>query len=106
MNPAMTSLAGFLNPSNIGPTELLIVLAIVLIIFGPKKLPGLGRAIGKSIREFRNGMSGLSSVLDEEDENKPKTPAASSRGDLDPKPASVARDETASSSSQGPASSN
>ena len=38
---------------NIGPTELIIVLVIVLIIFGVGRLPEIGGAIGKSIREFR-----------------------------------------------------
>ena len=38
---------------NIGPTELIIVLVIVMIIFGVGRLPEIGGAIGKSIREFR-----------------------------------------------------
>ena len=37
----------------IGPTELVLMLAIALIIFGPKKLPEIGKAIGQSIREFK-----------------------------------------------------
>ena len=41
----------------IGTTELLIVLAIVLVIFGPKALPQLGRSIGKTIGSFRKGMN-------------------------------------------------
>ncbi len=40
--------------------ELIIVLAVALLIFGPKKLPEMGSAIGKSIKEFRKGMSELS----------------------------------------------
>ncbi len=40
------------------PTHLLIVLIIVLIIFGPGKLPDLGKALGQGIREFREGTSG------------------------------------------------
>lgn len=43
---------GFL-PS-IGPWELIGILVVVLIIFGPGKLPEVGRSLGKSIREFRN----------------------------------------------------
>jgi sec-independent protein translocase protein TatA len=39
---------------NIGPTELVLVILILLIIFGPGKLAGLGSSLGKSIREFRN----------------------------------------------------
>ena len=40
--------------------ELIIVLAVALLIFGPKKLPEMGSAIGKSIKEFRKGMNELS----------------------------------------------
>jgi len=39
--------------------ELIIVLAVALLIFGPKKLPEMGSAIGKSIKEFRKGMNEL-----------------------------------------------
>ena len=41
----------------IGMTEILIILVIILILFGPKKLPELARSIGKSVREYREGMS-------------------------------------------------
>jgi sec-independent protein translocase protein TatA len=43
---------------NIGPLELAIVLIIALIIFGPRKLPELGRSAGKGIREFKNSVTG------------------------------------------------
>ena len=43
---------------NIGPTELIIVLVIVLLIFGPKRLPGLGRQLGTGMREFKDSISG------------------------------------------------
>ena len=42
---------------NIGPLELIIVLAIVLLIFGPKKLPQLGRSLGGGMREFKDSVS-------------------------------------------------
>ncbi len=38
---------------NIGPTELMVILVLALIVFGPKKLPEMGRSIGKGLREFR-----------------------------------------------------
>jgi TatA/E family protein of Tat protein translocase len=41
----------------IGTTEILIILVIILLLFGPKKLPELARAIGNSIREYRKGLS-------------------------------------------------
>lgn len=93
---ATLSLAGFINPANMGYSELLIILAIVLIIFGPKKLPSLGRAMGKSIREFRDSMKGITSAL--EDEGEDDAPATRT-ADLDPKP--VERKEESSPSSSG-----
>jgi len=43
---------------NIGPMELIIVLAIALIVLGPKKLPEVGRSIGNGMREFKDSLSG------------------------------------------------
>ena len=43
---------------NIGPLELIIVLVIALLIFGPKKLPGLGRSLGTGMREFKDSITG------------------------------------------------
>lgn len=43
---------------NIGAPELLIILALALIVLGPKKLPEVGRSIGKGMREFKDGISG------------------------------------------------
>jgi sec-independent protein translocase protein TatA len=43
-------------PSWIGPWEIAIVLVLVLLIFGPRKLPELGSSLGKSIRGFKKGM--------------------------------------------------
>jgi len=55
---------------DIGAPELIIILVAVLIIFGPGKLPDLGRTLGKSIREFR------SSVQEVNEEPEPVTTAA------------------------------
>jgi TatA/E family protein of Tat protein translocase len=44
---------------NIGPEELILVLVIALIIFGPKRLPEIGRTIGKALGEFRRASSGI-----------------------------------------------
>jgi sec-independent protein translocase protein TatA len=43
---------------NIGPLEIVIVLIIALVVFGPKRLPELGRSMGKGLREFRGTVSG------------------------------------------------
>jgi sec-independent protein translocase protein TatA len=51
---------------SIGPLELLIVLAVVLVIFGPKRLPSLGRQLGAGMREFKDSIGGRRD--DDEDE--------------------------------------
>jgi sec-independent protein translocase protein TatA len=57
--------------NSIGAPELLIVLVIVLLIFGPKRLPGLGRQLGSGMREFKDSISGkISSDDDEEDDDR------------------------------------
>ena len=68
--------------SGIGPTELIIVLVIVLLIFGPKRLPGLGRQLGSGMREFKDSISGNSRDEDDDDEDdsdRRKTEAALGR---------------------------
>ncbi len=45
-------------PIKIGPTELIIVLVIILMVFGVGKLPQVGSALGKGLRQFRKGASG------------------------------------------------
>ena len=45
-------------PGFIGPTEIIILLVVALLVFGPKRLPEMGRSIGKGMREFKNSVSG------------------------------------------------
>lgn len=62
-------------PGNIGLPEIAIVLVIVLIIFGPKRLPELGQSLGRGLREFKGSLSGdhddkpLTGELDKPTEN-------------------------------------
>ncbi len=60
----------FRNPT----TDLIVVLVIVLLIFGPKRLPGLGRQLGQGIREFRDSITGNSH---DEDAERPAIAPAS-----------------------------
>lgn len=53
----------------IGPGSLVLIAIVALIIFGPKKLPQLGRAAGDTLREFKNATKGLA---DDQDEKKKK----------------------------------
>jgi sec-independent protein translocase protein TatA len=56
---------------SIGPLELGIVLLIVLIVFGPKRLPGLGRQLGSGMREFKDSITGKDKD-DDDDESDAK----------------------------------
>ncbi len=58
MGAAARRYYGLRMPANIGVFEIAIVLIIVLIIFGPKRLPELGRSMGRGIREFKSSISG------------------------------------------------
>ncbi len=55
-------------PFRVGPTELVLLLLVVLIIFGAGKLPEVGGAIGKGIRAFKRGQEGMEDRTDAEDE--------------------------------------
>jgi sec-independent protein translocase protein TatA len=55
---------------NVGPFELAIVLVIALIVFGPKRLPELGKSVGRGIREFKGSLSG-----ENDDDDEATTPA-------------------------------
>ena len=65
---------------NVGPMELLLVGIIALIVLGPKRLPEVGRSLGKGMREFKDSMAGITGDDDEDeakkrDEQQPVTPA-------------------------------
>ena len=49
---------------NLGFPEIMIILVVALLVFGPKKLPDLGRSLGNGIREFRKGTQGLKEELE------------------------------------------
>jgi sec-independent protein translocase protein TatA len=55
---------------NIGPLEIVVVLIIALVVFGPKRLPELGNSLGKGIREFRDTVSGEKTDSDDDDDVK------------------------------------
>ncbi|PWK09635.1 twin-arginine translocase TatA/TatE family subunit [Tumebacillus permanentifrigoris] len=57
--------------SNIGFPGLILILAIALIIFGPSKLPDIGRAFGKTLKEFKSATKGLTDD-DDDDHKAPK----------------------------------
>jgi sec-independent protein translocase protein TatA len=50
----------------IGPTELIVVLAIALLVLGPKRLPQAGRSLGQGMREFKDSLTGSGAHASEE----------------------------------------
>jgi sec-independent protein translocase protein TatA len=57
---------------SIGPLELGIILLIILVVFGPKRLPGLGRQLGSGMREFKDSITGKDKDDEDEDEDEDK----------------------------------
>jgi sec-independent protein translocase protein TatA len=55
---------------NIGPMELVVVLIIALVVLGPKKLPEVGKSLGKGMREFKDSVSGVAGRDDDADDAK------------------------------------
>jgi sec-independent protein translocase protein TatA len=55
--------------NNIGPGELVIVLVIALLVLGPKRLPEVGKSLGRGMREFKDSISG--NDRDDEDDSPP-----------------------------------
>jgi sec-independent protein translocase protein TatA len=51
-------------PSWIGPWELLILLGVLLLVFGPRRLPEMGRSLGRGMREFRQSIAGRDDEAD------------------------------------------
>lgn len=77
-------------PGNIGLPEIAIVLVIALLVFGPKRLPELGRSLGNGIREFKGSISGDHGHDHDEDEDaKPRLESESTKVHGDPADAEV-----------------
>ena len=53
---------------NLGPFEIIVILVVVLVIFGPKNLPKLGSAFGKTVKNVREGMDSGDDEAEDEDE--------------------------------------
>ncbi|MEW5947305.1 MAG: twin-arginine translocase TatA/TatE family subunit [bacterium] len=55
---------------NLGPWEIAAILIVALLIFGPRKLPEIGKAIGSAINEFRHGFSGIAAKPQDQEPKK------------------------------------
>lgn len=74
--------------AGLGVPELLIILVILLLVFGPKRLPQLGRQLGGGMREFKDSIQGKADADDENDDvaQKPELTRAQQADVLDPTP--------------------
>ncbi len=88
--------------NSFGPLEIILLLVIVLVIFGPKRLPQLGRQMGRGMREFKNSVTGDAKPGDDEEEDTgagrhaalaaaPDAPAAPARAEPVEEPALARR---------------
>jgi sec-independent protein translocase protein TatA len=68
---------------NIGPLEIIVVLIIALVVFGPKRLPELGSSLGRGIREFKETVTGEKKD-DEDDVKSLSTPEATTTAPVEP----------------------
>jgi sec-independent protein translocase protein TatA len=66
-----------------GVPELLIILVVILLIFGPKNLPKLGSALGKTVKNLREGMSDDKKAEEEADESDEEPKKVASKSDKD-----------------------
>jgi sec-independent protein translocase protein TatA len=78
-----------------GPLEIIVILVIVLVIFGPKRLPDLGRSLGRGMREFKDSVTG-------KDKEREEIEAAPMTADEKPEPAAVKAEPAAASAPTAP----
>ena len=79
---------------NLGFPELIMLLIIALVVFGPKKLPEMGRTIGRSLREFRRASAEIRNELRFEEDEPPRVPSPGSRNRQSSEPPSEPADTT------------
>lgn len=72
-----------MSPFGVGPWEILLILFVVLLLFGARRLPEIGGALGKGIREFKRSMKEIESELQAppEEPRKSVTPGTSASGE-------------------------
>ncbi len=91
---------------SIGMPELLIIFVIALIIFGPRKLPELGRSLGRSLGEFKRASNELRNTLEDEIrlEEQRDAQASKAKAEAAPRPTAVSTEDSGSVTTDTPAS--
>jgi sec-independent protein translocase protein TatA len=64
---------------SVGMPELIIILVIALMVFGPRKLPELGRAVGQTMNEFKKGLNNIRDTVEEETRKEEQQKAATEK---------------------------
>ena len=72
--------------SQIGPLEIILVIVVLLVIFGPKRLPSLGKSLGTGMREFKDSITGDDKHRDEDDDEA-RPALTQAQADVPPAPA-------------------
>jgi sec-independent protein translocase protein TatA len=88
---------------NVGPTELMLILVLALIVFGPKKLPEMGKSIGKGLREFQKAKSDIRREISEGLNESPAKGSAPASADVSTSAPAADGQGSASSDGQGAA---
>lgn len=70
---------------SVGMPELIVIFVIALMIFGPRKLPELGRAVGQTMNEFRKGMNNIRDTVEEEARKEQQQKPAQNPADTEPR---------------------
>ena len=87
---------------DIGWQELLLVLVVVLVIFGPKRLPGLGRSLGRGVRALRDSSHGIKDHIESRFDHTPgQVTSATDAGDTEVVAGEVVSEETEQPSPSG-----
>jgi sec-independent protein translocase protein TatA len=81
---------------NVGPWEIILLVVVLLLVFGSRRLPEIGRSVGKGMREFKQSVTGKDEPHELEDEQKPVELKASAVEEEDEQPVGAGSKQTES----------